>query len=246
MNKRDIDVVKTQSLEAGVGLSESSILDTESSVVSASCRVKICGITRVEDALAVAKSGADAIGLVFYEKSPRHVSIEKAAQLASALPPFVTVVGLFVNASAKAVRETLDSVSLDVLQFHGDETPAFCEQFHKPYLKAIRVKPGVDLLQCAELFHSAQGLLLDAHVEGIPGGTGAVFDWTLIPANLPLPLILSGGLDVENVAAAIRQVRPYAVDVSSGVEAGRGINTLKGIKDAAKIARFMYEVRGLR
>jgi phosphoribosylanthranilate isomerase len=209
-------------------------------------RVKICGITRVEDALAVAKSGADAIGLVFYEKSPRHVSIEKAAQLASALPPFVTVVGLFVNASAKAVRETLDSVSLDVLQFHGDETPAFCEQFHKPYLKAIRVKPGVDLLQCAALFHSAQGLLLDAHVEGIPGGTGAVFDWTLIPANLPLPLILSGGLDVENVAAAIRQVRPYAVDVSSGVEAGRGINTLKGIKDAAKIARFMHEVRGLR
>lgn len=209
-------------------------------------RVKICGITRVEDALAVAKSGADAIGLVFYEKSPRHVSIEKAAQLASALPPFVTVVGLFVNASAKAVRETLDSVSLDVLQFHGDETPEFCEQFHKPYLKAIRVKPGVDLLQCAALFHSAQGLLLDAHVEGIPGGTGAVFDWTLIPANLPLPLILSGGLDVENVAAAIRQVRPYAVDVSSGVEAGRGINTLKGIKDAVKIARFMHEVRGLR
>jgi phosphoribosylanthranilate isomerase len=209
-------------------------------------RVKICGIARVEDALAVAKSGADAIGLVFYEKSPRHVSIEKAAQLASALPPFVTVVGLFVNASAKAVRETLDSVSLDVLQFHGDETPEFCEQFHKPYLKAIRVKPGVDLLQCAALFHSAQGLLLDAHVEGVPGGTGAVFDWTLIPANLPLPLILSGGLDVENVAAAIRQVRPYAVDVSSGVEAGRGINTLKGIKDAAKIARFMHEVRGLR
>jgi phosphoribosylanthranilate isomerase len=205
-------------------------------------RVKICGITRLEDVLTVAKSGADAIGLVFYEKSPRHVSIEKAAQLASALPPFVTVVGLFVNASAKAVRETLDSVSLDVLQFHGDETPEFCEQFHKPYLKAIRVKPGVDLLQCAALFHSAQGLLLDAHVEGVPGGTGAVFDWTLIPANLPLPLILSGGLDVENVAAAIRQVRPYAVDVSSGVEAGRGINTLKGIKDAAKIARFMHEV----
>jgi phosphoribosylanthranilate isomerase len=205
-------------------------------------RVKICGITRLEDVLTVAKSGADAIGLVFYEKSPRHVSIEKAAQLASALPPFVTVVGLFVNASAKAVREVLASVSLDVLQFHGDETPAFCEQFHKPYLKAIRVKPGVDLLQCAALFHSAQGLLLDAHVEGIPGGTGAVFDWTLIPANFPMPLILSGGLDSENVAAAIRQVRPYAVDVSSGVEIGRGINTLKGIKDAAKIARFMHEV----
>jgi phosphoribosylanthranilate isomerase len=205
-------------------------------------RVKICGITRLEDVLTVAKSGADAIGLVFYEKSPRHVGIEKAAQLASALPPFVTVVGLFVNASEKAVREVLGSMSLDVLQFHGDEAPAFCEQFHKPYLKAIRVKPGVDLLQCAALFHSAQGLLLDAHVEGIPGGTGAVFDWTLIPENFPMPLILSGGLDSENVAAAIRQVRPYAVDVSSGVEAGGGINTLKGIKDAAKIARFMHEV----
>jgi phosphoribosylanthranilate isomerase len=205
-------------------------------------RVKICGITRLEDVLTVAKSGADAIGLVFYEKSPRHVGIEKAAQLASALPPFVTVVGLFVNASEKAVREVLGSMSLDVLQFHGDEAPAFCEQFHKPYLKAIRVKPGVDLLQCAALFHSAQGLLLDAHVEGVPGGTGAVFDWTLIPENFPMPLILSGGLDSENVAAAIRQVRPYAVDVSSGVEAGGGINTLKGIKDAAKIARFMHEV----
>jgi len=136
----------------------------------------------------------------------------------------------------------LNSVCLDVLQFHGDETPEFCEQFGKPYLKAIRVKAGVDLLQCAARFRAAQGLLLDAYVEGIPGGTGASFDWALIPANLPMPLILSGGLDDSNVAAAIAQVRPYAVDVSSGVEAGKGINALKGIKDAAKIARFMHEV----
>ncbi|MDO9011806.1 MAG: phosphoribosylanthranilate isomerase [Gallionella sp.] len=239
MDERDVDVVKAQNVEAGVGFSQSSILSP------ASCRVKICGITRAEDAWAVAMSGADAIGLVFYEKSPRHVTIGQAAKLAAVLPPFVTVVGLFVNASAETVHEVLAAVPLDVLQFHGDESPQFCEQFNKPYLKAIRVKAGVDLLQCAAHFHSAQGLLLDAHVEGIPGGTGASFDWTLIPEALPLPLILSGGLSVENVAAGIRQVRPYAVDVSSGVEAGKGINTLKGVKDAAKIARFMQEVKSV-
>lgn len=200
-------------------------------------RVKICGITSVEDALAAARSGADAIGLVFYERSPRHVSIELAAQLAAALPPFVSVVGLFVNAEAAFVREVLASVPLDMLQFHGDESPEFCAQFSRPYLKAIRVKAGVDLLQCAARFHAAKGLLLDAHVEGIAGGTGATFDWTLIPKQLPLPVILSGGLDAENVAAAIKQVRPYAVDVSSGVEAG------KGIKDAAKVAEFINEVK---
>lgn len=199
-------------------------------------RVKICGITRVEDALAVAHSGADAIGLVFYEKSPRHVSIDQAVKLAAVLPPFVTLVGLFVNASEATVRGVLSVISLDVLQFHGDETPQYCEQFHKPYLKAIRVRHSVDLLQCAAHFHTAQGLLLDAHVEGMQGGTGAVFDWSLIPAELPLPLVLSGGLNVENVAEGIKQVRPYAVDVSSGVEAG------KGIKDATKITRFMQEV----
>lgn len=205
-------------------------------------RVKICGITREQDALAAAHSGADAIGLVFYPKSPRHVEIAQAARLAAALPPFVTVVGLFVNAEEAFVREVLAEVSLDVLQFHGDETPEYCERFRKPYLKAIRVKAGVDLLQCASEFSSAQGLLLDAHVEGIPGGTGAVFDWTLIPDGLPLPVILSGGLDCDNVAAAIAKVEPYAVDVSSGVEAGEGMHSLKGIKDAAKIARFMHEV----
>ena len=208
-------------------------------------RIKICGITRVEDALAAAHCGADAIGLVFYERSLRHVSVAQAAQLAAALPPFVTVVGVFVNAEAAFVREVLAQVPLDLLQFHGDETPEYCAQFGKHYLKAIRVKAGVDLLQCASDFRSAKGLLLDAHVEGVPGGTGATFDWTLIPELLPLPVILSGGLDAENVAAAVEQVRPYAVDVSSGVEANEGINILKGIKDAAKIAAFINEVKNI-
>jgi phosphoribosylanthranilate isomerase len=200
-------------------------------------RIKICGITRAEDALAAARSGADAIGLVFYQRSPRRVSVAQAEQLAEALPPFVSLVGLFVNAEAAFVRKVLASVPLDLLQFHGDETPEYCAQFDRPYLKAIRVKAGVDLLQCASDFRSAKGLLLDAHMEGIPGGTGTAFDWTLIPKQLPLPVILSGGLDAENVATAIKQVRPYAVDVSSGVEAG------KGIKDAAKVAAFINEVK---
>ena len=200
-------------------------------------RIKICGITRVQDALTAAHNGADAIGLVFYQRSPRHVSIAQARQLADALPPFVSIVGLFVNADAAFVREALANVPLDLLQFHGDETPEYCAQFHRPYLKAIRVRAGIDLLQCASDFRSAKGLLLDAHVEGTPGGTGTAFDWTLIPGKLPLPVILSGGLDAKNVAAAIKQVRPYAVDVSSGVETG------KGIKDAAKIAAFINEVK---
>jgi len=200
-------------------------------------RIKICGITRAEDAQVAAHSGADAIGLVFYGHSPRHVNIAQAKMLAKALPPFVTVVGLFVDAEVTFVREVLANVPLDLLQFHGDESPEYCAQFNKPYLKAIRVKAGVDLLQCASDFRSAKGLLLDAHVEGVPGGTGTSFDWALIPRKLPLPVILSGGLDAENVAAAIKQVRPFAVDVSSGVEA------CKGIKDAAKIAMFINEVK---
>jgi phosphoribosylanthranilate isomerase len=207
-------------------------------------RIKICGITRVEDAMAAAHSGADAIGLVFYERSPRHVSIAQARQLADALPPFVSAVGLFVNTEAAFVHAVLASVPLDMLQFHGDEPAEFCAQFAKPYLKAIRVKAGVDLLQCASDFRSAKGLLLDAHVEGIAGGTGATFDWALIPKQLPLPVILSGGLNAENVAAAIKQVRPYAVDVSSGVESG-GVEASKGIKDAAKIAAFINEVKNI-
>ncbi|MEK7811679.1 MAG: phosphoribosylanthranilate isomerase [Pseudomonadota bacterium] len=200
-------------------------------------RIKICGITRKQDLHAVARSGADAIGLVFYEKSPRHVSIQQAVELLRHVPPFVTVVGLFVNPSVDYMREVLAKVSLDVLQFHGEESSEFCQQFGKPYLKAIRVKAGVDLVECAARYASAQGLLLDAFVEGTQGGTGELFDWALIPQDLPLPVILSGGLHADNVAQAIRQVRPYAVDVSSGVEAG------KGIKDAAKVASFIKEVK---
>jgi phosphoribosylanthranilate isomerase len=147
------------------------------------------------------------------------------------------VVGLFVNSEADFVRELMSCVPLDLLQFHGDESPEYCAQFNKSYLKAIRVKAGVDLLQYASSFNTAKGLLLDAHMEGMAGGTGATFDWALIPRQLPLPVILSGGLGAENVAAAIKQVRPYAVDVSSGVEAS------KGIKDAVKIAAFINEVK---
>jgi phosphoribosylanthranilate isomerase len=188
---------------------------------------------------AVVNSGADAFGLVFYEKSPRHVGLQQAAQILRAVPPFITVVGLFVNPAAEYVREVLEKVSLDVLQFHGEETPEFCAQFGKPYLKAVRVKVGVDLIQYAARYAGAQGLLLDAYIEGTHGGTGESFDWELIPQDLPLPVILSGGLNAGNVAAAVKQVKPYAVDVSSGVEAA------KGIKDVAKIAAFIKEVKNI-
>ncbi|MDP2688206.1 MAG: phosphoribosylanthranilate isomerase [Aequorivita sp.] len=199
-------------------------------------RIKICGITREQDIQSVAASGADALGFVFYAPSPRHLDLAQAAQLARAVPPFLTVVGLFVNPPVDYVREVLAQLPLDVLQFHGEESAQFCAQFGKPYLKAIRVKAGVDLVECAARYAGAQGLLLDAHAEGVQGGSGETFDWKLIPHGLPLPLILSGGLHAGNVAEAIKQVRPYAVDVSSGVEAA------KGIKDAAKIAAFVKEV----
>jgi phosphoribosylanthranilate isomerase len=200
-------------------------------------RIKICGVTRPEDAQAAAASGADALGLVFHAASPRHLTPQQARQVAQTIPPFVTRVGLFVNPAENEVREALREAALDVLQFHGEEPPEFCAQFGRPFLKAIRVKAGVDLVQCAARYSGAQGLLLDAFVEGMHGGTGASFDWALIPRDLPLPVVLSGGLHADNVAEAIRQVRPYAVDVSSGVEAA------KGIKDAAKIAAFINEVK---
>lgn len=199
-------------------------------------RAKICGITTIEDGLMAARQGADALGLVFYPPSPRHVSVTQAAAIAVALPPFVTTVGLFVNPEVSEVEAVLRELRLDMLQFHGDETPEFCASFGVPWLKAVRVKPGVDLVQCAIRYRDARGLLLDAFVAGTPGGTGQSFDWELIPAGLPLPVILSGGLDPDNVRAAIEQVKPWAVDVSSGVEAS------KGIKDAAKIAAFMRGV----
>ena len=199
--------------------------------------VKICGITRIEDGLAAAHAGAHAIGLVFYEKSPRHVDLLRAREISDALPPFVSAVGLFVNPDRSQVENTLASVHLDLLQFHGEEPEAFCSSFGMPYIKAARVKPGLDLVQYAADFASAKGILLDAFVEGVAGGTGRVFDWSLIPAGLSLPVILSGGLDADNVTDAIRAVDPWAVDVSSGVERA------KGIKDAARIAAFMQGVR---
>jgi phosphoribosylanthranilate isomerase len=199
--------------------------------------VKICGITRIEDALAAAHAGAHAIGLVFHRASPRYVTSEIAAGIIRALPPFVTAVGLFVDAPADEVRRTLAAAPIQLLQFHGAETPAYCTQFGLSYLKAVRVKAGVDLLQYARDYSSAQALLLDAYVEGIHGGTGATFDWKLIPRALPLPVVLSGGLAAANVAQAIRAVRPWAVDVSSGVEVS------KGIKDPAKIVAFIDKAR---
>ena len=199
--------------------------------------IKICGITRVEDALAAARCGANAIGLVFYAKSPRHVTPLRAAELMRALPPFVMSVGLFVDAAANEVMQTLAQARVDLLQFHGNESPQYCRQFGVPYLRALRVRLGLDLLQYARDYHDAKALLLDAYVEGKHGGTGATFDWALIPKNISLPVVLSGGLTPENVTAAIQAVRPWAVDVSSGVESS------KGIKDAAKIAAFVTGVR---
>lgn len=199
-------------------------------------RIKICGLTRLEDLHAAVQSGADAIGLVFYRPSPRYVDLPTAAKLARAVPPFVTIVGLFVNADPAQVRETLAAVPIHLLQFHGDEDENYCRQFDRPYMKAARVKPGMDLLQYAADFPSAQAILLDAFVDGYGGG-GKVFDWTLIPAGLAKPIVLSGGLDAGNVGEAIVRVRPAAVDVSSGVEAA------KGIKDAEKIRAFVAAVR---
>lgn len=199
--------------------------------------VKICGMTRVEDALAAAHAGAHAIGLVFAKASPRLVDVDKAASIVRALPPFVTSVALFVNPEPGQVRDVIQRVRPQMLQFHGDETPDFCAGFDLPFLKAVRMGAGVDLLQYARLYGAARGLLLDAFVEGVHGGTGAVFDWSLIPLNFPLPLVLAGGLDPGNVGEAVRRVRPWAVDVSSGVESSRGI------KDAAKVAAFIRGVR---
>lgn len=199
-------------------------------------RSKICGITRVEDALAAVEAGADAIGLVFYARSPRAVSVEQAAAIVQALPPFVTSVGLFVNMPREQLQALLAQVPLDLLQFHGDESPADCEGFARPYIKALRVRAGKDVAATMAPYAGARGILLDTFVEGVPGGTGAAFDWSLVPQGVSRPIILAGGLDASNVASAIRQVRPYAVDVSGGVEAS------KGIKDASKIRAFVRAV----
>ncbi|MGH8419153.1 MAG: phosphoribosylanthranilate isomerase [Pseudomonas sp.] len=201
-------------------------------------RSKICGITRIEDALAAVDAGADAIGLVFYPKSPRAVTIEQAQAIIAELPPFVSTVGLFVNAERDALKALLDVVPLDLIQFHGDETPEQCEGYQRPWIKALRVQAGDDLAASCALYDKACGILLDTYVAGIPGGTGETFDWALIPKQLSKPIILAGGLTSANVSQAIAQVRPYAVDVSGGVEKSRGL------KDHDKIRAFMSAVHG--
>lgn len=199
-------------------------------------RVKICGITRQEDAWAAIDAGADALGFVFYAPSPRAVSAAQVQAIIKNLPPYIGKVGLFVNASASEVQQVIDTTSLDCLQFHGDEAADYCEKFNLPYYKAIRVKPEVSLVQCELDFASASALLLDTFSEKAVGGTGQTFDWGLIPAGLKKPLVLAGGLNPLNVADALQQVQPYAVDVSGGVEAQ------KGIKSPEKIAAFMQQV----
>jgi phosphoribosylanthranilate isomerase len=200
-------------------------------------RIKICGITNPEDARIAIASGADAIGLVFYPASPRAVSSEQAAQIAAVVPPFVSIVALFVDELAEAVHRILDRVQVDLLQFHGDEDAEYCRQFRRPWIKALRVRPDSDVHAACEAYPGARGVLLDTWQEGVPGGTGRTFDWHLASSDLPLPMILAGGLQAQNVGAAIAALQPVAVDVSGGVEKS------PGIKDGAKIREFVAAVR---
>ena len=202
-------------------------------------RVKICGITRAQDAIKAVEFGADAIGLVFYDKSPRAVSIDDARVIIQKIPPFVSIVGLFVDPSPKDVAAVLHRVSLDLLQFHGDELPSECSAYGKPYIKAIKIHEGVDIAAQVNKYTTARGILLDTYDPKVPGGTGRVFDWSVIPKGLSKPIILAGGLTPENVWQAITKVRPFAVDVSGGVEAD------KGIKDIEKLAAFMRGVQSV-
>jgi len=200
-------------------------------------RVKICGLTRAEDARAAVRSGVDALGLVFYPQSPRHVSIDMARCVVREVPAFVTVVALFVDEKAERVHEILEAVRVDLLQFHGDESPDYCGQFGRPWIKAVRMRPGLDLDEVAHRYAMAEGILLDAWDPDAQGGTGLTFDWGKIPREMAERIILAGGLSPANVAQALAEVGPYAVDVSSGVEAA------KGIKDANKMAAFLNEVQ---
>ena len=210
-------------------------------------RVKICGITRPDDGRHAARAGADAIGLVFYPPSPRYVSPRQAADIVAALPPFVTTVGLFVDAPPEQIAALLEQVPLDMLQFHGDESPEYCAAFQRPWIKALRMRDGVDPRAEAERYGAAgaRGLLVDSYVPGVPGGTGERFDWDRLPANPSLPLVLAGGLDPANVAEAVRRVRPWAVDVSGGVEViGVDGRRQGGIKDPAAVSAFVRAARG--
>ena len=200
-------------------------------------RIKICGITSSDDASAAIASGADAIGLVFYAPSPRAVTVAQAAKIVAGIPPFVSVVGLFVDEPADSIERILARVQIDVLQFHGDEPAAFCEQFRRPWIKALRVQAGMDLAARCDEYHAARAVLLDSWQQGVPGGTGRTFDWSLAQRALSLPVTLAGGLDEFNVGDAIARLRPAAVDVSGGVEQS------PGRKDAGKIRRFIAAVR---
>lgn len=199
-------------------------------------RIKICGLTREQDVEAAVAAGADALGFVFYPNSPRYLDIETAAALVRRVPPFVTRVGLFVNPDPRVLADTLAAVPLDVIQYQGDESPEFCEGFGHAYVKVARMRPGIDLVEFARSYPSARGLLLDAYVESY-GGAGQVFDWSMVPKALPLPVVVAGGLTAANVGSAIRQLRPWGVDVSSGVEIA------KGIKDPEKINAFVAAVK---
>jgi len=202
-------------------------------------RVKICGITRARDGRAAAALGADAIGLNFYHASPRAVTVAQARAIVDVLPPFVTVVGLFVDETPHGVRRVLDAVRLDLLQFHGREEPAECERYDRPYIKSVPMRAGVSVAAQVRTYGSAAGLLLDTWQRDKPGGSGMAFDWSLVPLELDVPVILAGGLTPRNVSDAIRQVSPFAVDVSGGVESA------KGIKDENKMADFIREVQSV-
>ena len=201
-------------------------------------KIKICGLTRPQEAQAAAELGADAVGLVFYAKSKRCVDAAQAAEIVAALPPQVVKVALFVNESAEQIHRILGTVPIDIVQFHGDEAPEFCRQFGKPYWKAVRVQSAQDIAEAAEHYADAAALLLDAHIEGQYGGTGQVFDWRLLPDTMPLPWILSGGLNQDNVSAAVRQTGAAWLDVSSGVEQA------PGIKSRDLMADFIQKARG--
>jgi phosphoribosylanthranilate isomerase len=200
-------------------------------------RIKICGITRPEDAQAAIDCGADAIGLVFYAKSPRAVTVEQALACVNVVSPFVSVVALFVDEPAQSIERILSAVPVDIIQFHGDETPEFCAQFGRPFLKALRVQAATDIVSLSTEYGSSRGILLDAWQEGVPGGTGRTFDWALATGALPKSIVLAGGLNPGNVAAAIEQVRPAAVDVSGGVELKPGIKSKSAIEDFISAVR---------
>ena len=200
-------------------------------------KIKICGLTRPRDAQAAAELGADAVGLVFYAKSKRCVDAAQSAEIVAALPPQVVKVALFVNESAEQIRRILGAVPIDIVQFHGDEAPEFCRQFGKPYWKAVRVQSAQDIAEAAEHYADAAALLLDAHIEGQYGGTGQVFDWRLLPDTMPLPWILSGGLNPGNVAAALRQTGAAWLDVSSGVEQAPGVKSRELMERFVRLAR---------